>query len=58
MGRNTGIIKFLINSPRLRYAGRPSLLRKEGEKENLLCACAEKLVERSKDRMSKIIAEA
>ena len=46
-------------SPRLRYAGRPSLLRKEGKilQLNPLSACGERVVERSKDRVSKLTAK-
>jgi hypothetical protein len=46
-----------LNSPRLHYAGRPSLLRKEGEKKlklNPLSRSEERVVERSNDRVSKI----
>ena len=50
---------LLVNSPRLRYAGRPSLLRKEGEEkegETLFPRSEERVVERSNDRVSQIAA--
>ena len=53
---STWKIRSAINSPRLRYAGRPSLLRKEGEKKSksLFPRSEERVVERSKDRVSKL----